>query len=330
MSDDKGGELLDQLVSLLARAMDAMGLNGKRLRWKWTLRKKQMAEQKEEASVMLRSARGAHKMCPSCRALVPRSSRTCSECGASLSGVTSPGFGRVLAQIFPGATAATSLILLVNGFWFAMMLMAQMKTGEGGGLGLLRAFDGRMLYRFGSGYGIAILYGEWWRLITPIFLHGGILHFGFNSYVLLQLGPLVEAEYGRDRFWIVYLTCGIAGNVLAALFVPGIPVVGASGAIFGLVGILIVHSGRRGGFGGQQLRSRLMRWAFLMFVISLMPGISLSAHAGGFLGGLALGLVVPAGEIRNRAAARAWEILAVACALLVLFSFYKIAVHGSP
>ena len=67
-----------------------------------------------------------------------------------------------------------------------------------------------------------------------------------------------------------------------------------------------------------------------MFVISLMPGISLSAHAGGFLGGLALGLLVPAGEIPNRAAARAWEILAVACVLLVLFSFYKIAVHGSP
>jgi rhomboid protease GluP len=330
LGEDEGGGLLDELVELLARAMDAVGLNGRRLRWKWNQRKKQMAEQKEEASVMLRSARGSHKMCPSCRALVPRSAKACSECGASLSGVTSPGFGRVLTQIFPGATAATSLILLTNGFWFAMMLMAQMKTGEGGGLGLFRAFDGRLLYRFGSGYGIAIIYGEWWRLITPIFLHGGILHFGFNSYVLLQLGPLVEAEYGRDRFWIVYLLCGIAGNVLAALFVPGIPVVGASGAIFGLVGLLIVHSGRRGGFGGRQLRSRLIQWAFLMFVISLMPGISLSAHAGGFLGGLALGWLVPAGEIRNRTAARVWEVLAVVCVLLVVFSFYRIAVHGSP
>jgi rhomboid protease GluP len=330
LREDEDGGLLDRLVGLLAEVMDAVGLNGRRLRWKWTQRKKQMAERKEEASVMLRSARGAYKMCPSCRALVPRTSRTCSECGASLSGVTTPGFGRVLAQIFPGATAATSLILLVNGFWFAMMLMAQMKTGEGGGLGLLSAFDGRMLYRFGSGYGIAVLYGQWWRLITPIFLHGGILHFGFNSYVLLQLGPLVESEYGRDRFWIVYLACGIVGNVLAAVFAPSHPVVGASGAIFGLIGVLIVHSGRRGGFGGQQLRRRLIQWAFLMFVISLMPGISLSAHAGGFLAGLALGWVVPAGEIHNRSAARVWEILAVACVLLVVYSFYQIAVHGSP
>jgi rhomboid protease GluP len=222
------------------------------------------------------------------------------------------------------------LILLVNGFWFVMMIMAQVNTGEGGGLGLFRAFGGQLLYRFGAGFGIAVLHGEWWRLVTPIFLHGGILHFGFNSYVLLQLGPLVESEYGRERFWVVYLACGVAGNVLATVFGPQTLVVGASGAIFGLVGLLIVHSGRRGGFGGRQLRSRLMQWAFFMFVISLMPGISFSAHAGGFLGGLALGWLVPSGELRGRGAARIWEALAVACVLLVLYSFYRIAVEGGP
>jgi rhomboid protease GluP len=330
LAENEDGGLLDELVALLARAMDAVGLNGRRVLWRWNQRKKRMAEQKEEASVMLRSARGSHKMCPSCRALVPRSARTCTECGASLSGVTTPGFGRVLAQIFPGAAAATSLILLVNGFWFVMMIMAQINAGGGGGLGLFRAFNGQLLYRFGAGFGLAIIQGEWWRLVTPIFLHGGILHFGFNSYVLLQLGPLVESEYGRGRFWVVYLACGIAGNVFAAIFSPQSLVVGASGAIFGLVGVLIVHSGRRGGFGGRQLRSRLMQWAFLMFVISLMPGISLSAHAGGFVGGLALGWLVPAGELRRRSAARFWEVVAIACVLLVLFSFYRIAVQGGP
>jgi rhomboid protease GluP len=327
---DEGGGLLDEIVALAARALDAVGLNGRRLLWKWNQRKKRLAERKDEAEVMLRSARGSHKMCPSCRALVPRSARTCSECGTSLSGVTTPGVGRVLAQVFPGATAATSLILLANGFWFVMMLMAQIKSGEGSGLGLFRAFDGLLLYRFGSGWGIAILYGEWWRLVTPIFLHGGILHFGFNSYVLLQLGPLVEAVYGRDRFWVTYLACGIAGNLVAAVFAPQNPVVGASGAIFGLVGVLIVHSGRRGGLGGRQLRSRLIQWSFLMFVISLMPGISLAAHAGGFLAGLALGWVVPAGELRSRGAARIWEGLSIACVALVLFSFYRVAVSGGP
>jgi len=330
VNDNEGGGVLDELVALLARAMDAVGLNGRRVLWRWNQRKNRMAEQKQGASVMLRSARGTHKMCPSCRALVPRSARTCTECGASLTGVSAPGFGRVLAQIFPGATAATSLILLVNGFWFVMMIMAQIKAGGGGGLGLLRAFGGQLLYRFGAGYGMAVLRGEWWRLITPIFLHGGILHFGFNSYVLLQLGPLVESEYGRERFWVVYLACGIAGNVLATVFGPQTLVVGASGAIFGLVGLLIVHSGRRGGFGGRQLRSRLVQWAFFMFVISLMPGISFAAHAGGFLGGLVLGWVVPPGELRRRASIRAWDLVAIACALLVLFSFYRIAVQATP
>ena len=127
MSNPGEGGLLERLVELLARLLDAVGLNGRRLLWKWGQRKNRLAEQKGQAAVMLRSARAAHKMCPSCRALVPRSAGTCDECGASLAGVSRPGFGRVLAQIFPGATATTSLILLANGFWFIMMIMVQMK-----------------------------------------------------------------------------------------------------------------------------------------------------------------------------------------------------------
>ena len=169
-----------------------------------------------------------------------------------------------------------------------------------------------------------------WTLVTYMFLHGSIGHLFFNMLGLFFFGSRLETRLGSKSFLWLYFLAGVGGALFQTVFASAAPMVGASGAIFGLVGILIVHSGRRGGSGGQQLRSRLMQWAFLMFVISLMPGISLAAHAGGFLGGLALGLVVPAGEIRNRAAARAWEFLAVACILLVLFSFYKIAVHGSP
>ena len=76
--------------------------------------------------------------------------------------------------------------------------------------------------------------GEWWRLITPIFLHGGLIHFLFNSYLLIHLGPLVEEIFGTYRYWVIYLCCGIAGSLFSQ--VPRfVNTVGASGAIMGLL-----------------------------------------------------------------------------------------------
>ena len=148
--------------------------------------------------------------------MVGRSAKTCTECGADLGRVSTPGIGRVLSGMFPGATTTTSLIFLVNGFWFAMMMLAQAKAGGGGGL--FSGFNGELMARFGSGLSRPHMLSdgtitgcEWWRLITPIFLHGGLLHFFFNSYILLRIGPVVEELYGPGRYWVIYLGCGIAG-----------------------------------------------------------------------------------------------------------------------
>lgn len=325
MSEKEDRGLLDELVDLLARAMDSVGLQGTRLRWRWNQRRRNMGETKLQSSLMMRSARGRHKMCPSCRALVPRSARTCAECGADLSSVSVPGLGRFLANLLPGATATTSLLLLVNGFWFAMMMMVQVKTGEAS---LLGAFGRELSYRFGSGWAPAILHGEWWRLITPIFLHGGLIHFFFNSMVLLQLGPMVQELYDARRFWVIYLVSGILGNVAATVFNPRGGVVGASGAIFGLIGLLMIYGWRRGGVAGRQLKSFMARWAIIMFIISVLPGISFVAHAGGFLGGIILGMAVPYGHFRNRSSARIWEALSLAGVLLVLFAFLQVALQA--
>ena len=100
-----------------------------------------------------------------------------------------------MTDLIPGVTAATSLIMLVNGFWFVVMLMAQMKAGSGDS-SLFGGFTGELIVRFGSGLsrervlaGGQLVGGEWGRLITPIFLHGGMIHFLVNSYLVLQLGP---------------------------------------------------------------------------------------------------------------------------------------------
>jgi rhomboid protease GluP len=229
--------------------------------------------------------------------------------------------------VLPGATAASSLILLANGALFLLMLLASVRSGRGGGL--LTAFDGLTLVRFGSGFNpLTIGAGEWWRLVTPIFLHGGLLHFAFNSYALLQLGPLVEEEFGTERFAVVYLVSGICGNAVSQILWPGIRhTVGASGAICGLIGLLLAYGLRRGGPAGARLRTGIGQYALYLLVFSFLPGVDLLCHLGGFAGGFALGWIVPYGPFRSRAAERGWEALALACALLAVGSFALVAAH---
>ena len=123
--DENQKGLLDRVVFFIADTLDALGLNGTRLRWKWNQKRVQLGASGLRAEKLWRSARSKHKMCPSCRALVSRSAQTCEECGTPLASVRAPGLGRLIANVLPGATAATSLILLVNGFWFLMTMMAQ-------------------------------------------------------------------------------------------------------------------------------------------------------------------------------------------------------------
>lgn len=318
--------MLDRLVELLAKTMDALGLNGSRVRWKWNRRKLRMSEAGAQASVKLRSARGKHKMCRSCRALVPRDASQCPDCGADLAEVKGPGVGRLLANLFPGITATTSLLLLVNGAVFLIMLTDALRSEHP--VGLFGGGTIELYVKYGAAWGAAVFDGgHWWRLTTAMFVHGGLIHFGFNSYALLNLGPLMESEFGTERFWIIYLLTGIAGNLTHVLLSDPRRsfVVGASVALCGMVGVLLAYGWRLGTRTGQAIRAAMTRFAFMILIISLLPGISWQGHLGGFLAGLGLGWVIPLGKFRDRATAVVWQILAVAGVLFTLFCFYKLA-----
>ncbi len=324
--------LLDRGVDLAARAMDAVGLNGTRLRWRWNARRRDLGEAGMRAEVMIRSARGHYKMCPSCRSLVPRSAWTCPDCGQGLSRVRAPGLGRLFSNVLPGTTAATGIILLVNGAMFLVMLMAPYEVPgreAAPGLSRLLGFDGLTLIRYGSGFSpLTWQLGNWWRLVVPIFLHGGLLHFAMNSLALVQLGALVEEEYGTERFFFVYLACGVAGSVASQL--PRVVnTVGASGAICGLLGLLFVHGVRRGGAYGAALRSSMARNTLFVLVMSFLPGIDWLCHVGGLACGFVLGWIVPFGPFRGRYTALVWEVLSFAAAAVVLASLWAM-VRGGP
>src|SRR6202522_216935 len=93
--------------------------------------------------------------------------------------------------------------------------------------------------RWGANAGGLTLSGEWWRLLTSVFVHGGLIHIAFNMWALWNLGQLCESLYGRWTYAAIYITCGLGASLASAARHPEIASVGASGAIFGLAGALI-------------------------------------------------------------------------------------------
>jgi membrane associated rhomboid family serine protease len=125
--------------------------------------------------------------------------------------------------------------------------------------------------------------GEWWRLITAVFLHGSLIHIGLNMVVLWIIGAPVEEALGRGRFLAIYLISGLAGSAGALLFDPNAITVGASGAIFGILGAALVLEQQRNYVLGGSALSFLVINLIITFAI---PNISIGGHLGGLAGGV--------------------------------------------
>ncbi len=137
--------------------------------------------------------------------------------------------------------------------------------------------------------------GEWWRLLSSMFLHSGFVHLAVNMMSLYFLGSFVEEAFGRGRFLALYLLSGISGG-LAYLYFGAFnaAAVGASGAIFGLLGGVLGYSLRRGTFSWQNplIRQLLILLALNLYIGFSIRNISNTAHLGGLAGGLVFGWLV--------------------------------------
>jgi membrane associated rhomboid family serine protease len=152
---------------------------------------------------------------------------------------------------------------------------------QGGGVGR----PGGDVFRDGALIGAAIsIDGDWYRLVTAMFLHASLLHLAFNMFALYWLGSIVEHAIGSIRFVLVYFAAGLAGSAGALVFTdPFTPTVGASGAIYGIMGALLVLEYRAtGSFAGPALGLIALNLA-LTFAI---PNISIGGHLGGLVGGV--------------------------------------------
>lgn len=197
-----------------------------------------------------------------------------------------PGFPPVAVRVRIPQTAPvwTYVVLVINVAAFV-------------GTGLLGRNE---VLGLGAKVNEAIVAGQLWRLVTPIFLHADLLHIAFNSYALIAFGPQVERPYGRLRFLVIYLTSGVASIAFSFLLSP-YPSVGASGAIFGLIGVVGAYFFRyrnRLAAGGARLTNLLSIVAYNLIYGFIVPAVDNWAHIGGLLAGLALGwLLAPRYEL---------------------------------
>jgi membrane associated rhomboid family serine protease len=154
-----------------------------------------------------------------------------------------------------------------------------LQLAQGSGINADRGW----IFENGALYGPLVDRGDWWRLITAAFLHYGPIHLGMNMLALWWFGGVVEQALGRGRFLLLYLVSGLAGSAGALLAKPDAVTVGASGAVFGMLGaLLILEWQATGSFTGQAMTLIAINLAF-SFAIS---NISWGGHVGGLVGGL--------------------------------------------
>ncbi|HYM44261.1 MAG TPA: rhomboid family intramembrane serine protease [Steroidobacteraceae bacterium] len=219
------------------------------------------------------------------------------ELAGRLPAAQSPGFQEQWAQLrefkgrlagLGGRTWATSSLVLVNLAVFAAMAASARRLG---------AFDPNLLLGWGINFGAFTVNGQWWRLLTCLFVHLNLLHLLVNLWALWNAGRLAERLYGSAVFVFIYLASGLLGSLASIAWQPANASAGASGAIFGILGAhLAFLAHRESGIPRQIVRAHW--FSTLVFVLfnlirgAMVPGIDNAAHVGGLAGGLILGWIL--------------------------------------
>jgi len=253
--------------------------------------------------------------CASCGREFEASSDTehlCPHCAAELQQpiVSDPPRGRVRQAL----ESPTVVLVALNTLIYLIMAIE--------GHSFLN-FDVNLLQSWGANSGASTCGGQWWRLLTSTFEHGGLMHLVLNMWCLYNLGWLAELLFGRSRFTLLYLLCGVGGSLASICWRDNGLSVGASGAIFGVAGALIPamllanNQRLRNALKGQ-LISILLFVGYSLWAGNASAGTDNAAHMGGLLTGLVLGAAFPTGLSGTE---RKGRLRVIAGTLLVLLAF---------
>jgi rhomboid protease GluP len=222
--------------------------------------------------------------------------------------------------LIPNARFTTMVILLINfGFYLATALHS-MRVFDGDPMSV----SGQTLFLFGAKHRDAILAGQWWRLITAGFLHGGILHILMNSWVIFDLGTDVEELYGTSRMLVIYFLATILGFAASTWWSPSLSI-GASAGLFGLIGAMIAAGFRLRSAMGDAVRRLYLRWAIYGFLFGVLPFVRTdnAAHLGGLAAGFAVAYVAGFPSAFNTWVEKLWRVGAWLAVALTALAFIK-------
>lgn len=272
------------------------------------------------------------RMCPRCGSLVGVGATHCHQCGASVN-YSMAAASKSLSRFLPQTSPATYFIVALCGLLYALSYVLTIRTGTAppsGSLFDLGGIGAPVLERLGASFPLVIDLQQPWRLITAVFLHASLLHIGFNLWVLMDIGPVIEEMYGSARYFFVFVVTGAFGYVASSAF--GHFSIGASGGLLGLIGLLLAVTTKRSSAGLLMLRKQLIWWLVYIAILGLvLQGTDNAAHAGGFVAGFLLGKILsdrkPAGPSEERRAQAMGWIAGIAVAgsfALMLLSYF----HG--
>ncbi len=242
---------------------------------------------------MLGRQKSGSVVCRSCGRLVGVGDSKCLNCGAANPALW--GFAPVLRKLGDEAAVVQLIVAVCVVLYFLTLVVDLGGIRNSGLLGLLGPSAVSLLHFGASGRVPVLTLGRWWTVLSAGWLHGGLLHIGFNMFWLMQVGPLVGRFYGAGRMLIIYTAGSVAGFLLStlAVFLPRLVTgllggvggftVGASAGFFGLLASLIWY-GRRSGSG--ELSRRIWTYVIIFALFGLMVRTTDNwAHLGGFLGG---------------------------------------------
>jgi rhomboid protease GluP len=240
--------------------------------------------------------RSGSSLCYSCGKINRVDAPVCFYCGRRNPGLW--GFGASIGLLVGGLDFARAVIAVcVAAYLASLLLNLPAATRMRGLFGILSPAPAA-LDALGMTGSWALARGRWWTLLTAIYLHGGLLHLLFNLFWVRQLAPEVEDLFGPTRLMVIFTAGGVLGFVVSDL--AGVSFsIGASGAIFGLLGALVSYGRSRGGTFGVAIMRQYWHWALILFVLGfLLPGVNNLAHAGGFAGGFLTGAALGSRERR--------------------------------
>jgi len=219
-------------------------------------------------------------VCPGCGRLVDVNEPVCPYCGRPSPGMF--GYGPAIQRLLGRFDLSTAIIVGCGVLYVLSLVIDPRNIFHMAGMFDFLAPSTGALLVLGMTGGFAMQQGRWWTVLTAVFLHGSLLHILFNMVFLRQYLPYVVELYGSARAWVIFVVAGMVGFAVSNL-AAGVPTIGASGALFGLLAALIVY-GRR--THQHAVANRLWTSAAVMFAFGfLMPSVNNWAHAGGFAGG---------------------------------------------